>query len=164
MLKKPIHLSLLKNHYFNACIEDKDDNVSINVREDNILKYRYTIKPLVSNGELTISYLDSNTIQIKCTHNNRGKLETLYFKYHENSNYDEYSNTSSTFDISIKDVVYAVKDICCKKPTRKRAFFEGDTENTPDSNNNNSDCSGSFFSKNLRQCEIDFNQYKRRKF
>ncbi|OBA27183.1 hypothetical protein HANVADRAFT_48449 [Hanseniaspora valbyensis NRRL Y-1626] len=151
-MKKPIHLTLLKDHYYNKCTLDKDETISINVREDNILKYNYSIKPMISDGELAISYIHSNCIQIKCSHINNSKRETIYFKYDYD---DDNCNSEKDFDknISIKDVIYAIKEICCKRNTRKRKYFDEEPDLQNSSNN----------SQSLPQCDIDYNHYKRYK-
>lgn len=152
-MKKPIHLALLKDHYSSKNLFSKDDTVVINVREDNILRYNYAIKPMISNGELVISYIHSNCIQIKCTHVNNSKIETLHFKYdYDNKYYDndenDYLDKHNDKTISIKDVIYAVKDICTKKNSRKRKYKEKERE---DDNHH------------LPQCDINYNEYKRRR-
>ena len=67
------HLDLLKQYYQYEKHALLNNSINIEVHEDNILKYDYSILPNIHSGNLHINYMDDDTVQIKCTHLNQGK-------------------------------------------------------------------------------------------
>lgn len=131
------HLDLLKQYYQYEKHALLNNSINIEVHEDNILKYDYSILPNIHSGNLHINYMDDDTVQIKCTHLNQGKPETLIFRY------DPHEPSIERF--SIKSVVERISNMC--KKSNKRHRYDGSE------NNAKSD-----------QCAIYYNQlFKKRK-
>lgn len=132
---KSFHLNLLRQHYHSNKDVFLDNLINIEVHEDNILKYDYSIHPNIQKGTLSINYMDDNTVQMKCTHLNQGKPETLFFKY------DPYELSAERF--SLRDVVVSISNLCQKSNKRHRYDKE-----SPESKND---------------CEIYYNQLAKRR-
>ncbi|GMM41798.1 hypothetical protein FOG51_03225 [Hanseniaspora uvarum] len=131
------HLNLLRQYYQFERDSSLENFIKVEVHEDNILRYDYSILPSIQKGEIYIKYMDDDTVQIKCSHLNQGKPETLFFKY------DPYKPSTENF--SIKDVVDNISKL--SKKNNKKHRHDSSSEETKD------------------ECEIYYNQLlKRRKF
>ena len=132
---KSFHLDLLRQHYHSTKDVFLDNLIKIEVHEDNILKYDYSIHPNIQKGTLSINYMDDSTVQMKCTHLNQGKPETLFFKY------NPYEPSTQGF--SLRDVVLSIRNLCQKNNKRHKYHSEP--------------------SKSKNDCEIYYNQIAKRR-